>query len=95
VYPDPNPDLLPLGRLLGGQRTLDLDRCRDGVGGSAEGDEEGVPLGVDHLAPVGREHSTQQPLLLGQQLTVPSPSEPLEQTGRALDVREQEGDSAA
>jgi hypothetical protein len=80
---------------MSGQRTLDLDRRGEGVAGAAEGDEERVALRVDLLAPVRGEDLPQQPLLVGQQFAVPSPAELLEQPGRALDVREQEGDGAA
>ena len=77
-----SPEHLRLGALrpvVSGQRALDRDRGRERVGGAAEGDEEGVALAVDLLAPMRDEGLPEQ----------------LEQSGRALDVREQEGDGAA
>jgi hypothetical protein len=41
------------------------------------------------------ERISEQPLLIGQQLSVLSAAESLEQRRRPLDVREQEGDGAA
>ena len=77
------------------QVALSVDGGRDGVGSRAEGDEERVALRVHHPPLVGGEGSTQQPLVLGEHLRVPVAAQLLEQPGRALDVREQEGDGPA
>ena len=80
---------------MGGERALDGDSRRDGVGGAAEGDEEGVALCVDLLTPMPGERFAQQPLLVGEQFAVAGAAKLFQQAGGALDVREQEGDGAA
>ena len=58
---------------------------------AAEDDEERVALGVD-LDPAGlREGRAQKPVVRGEHVAVAVAAEVLEQAGRALDVREQEG----
>jgi hypothetical protein len=56
-----------------------------------EGDEERVSLSVDLAAAGLREGGSQQLLVIGKHGPVPV-AEGLEQDGRALDVREEEGD---
>jgi len=57
-------------------------------------DEEGVALGVDLPPAVLVERRTQDSLVLGERLLVVI-TQLFQQAGRALDVREQEGDRAA
>ena len=80
---------------LGRQVALSVDGGRDGVGSRAEGDEERIALRVHHPPVVGGEGTTQQPLVLGEHLRVAVAAQLMEQLGRALDVREQEGDGPA
>jgi hypothetical protein len=95
VDSDPHPHVRAVRPPMAGQRPLNRDRCRHRISGAAEGDEERVALRVDHLAPMRGEDLAEQPLLVGQELAVPSPAQPFQQPGRALDVREQEGDGPA
>ena len=74
------------------RRSLDSLGCRDGVVGPTEGDEERVALRVD-LDAVVRRRSRADPPVLGQQVGVVL-AVFVEQTCRALDVGEQEGDRA-
>jgi len=73
-------------------RALDVGRSHDGRVRLAEDDEERVALGVD-LDP-GRldERGAQEPVMLREEVAVAVAPEGLEQTSRALDVREHEGD---
>jgi hypothetical protein len=77
-----------------GERALRRACGQRGVRGLAKGDEEGVALRVDLLSAVLFEGGAQDPAVLGQHLAVPV-SQLLEQAGRALDVREEEGDGPA
>ena len=76
------------------QIALRVGGRRDGVLRAAEGDEEGVALGVDLVSTMGRERRSQDPLVLCEHASVLLP-EPLQEGRRAFDVGEQEGDSAA
>jgi len=68
------------------------DRRHDRVLRLPEGEEEGVALGID-LAPAHLHHGlSQQPLVLCEHGVVALTPKRVEQTRRALDVREQEGD---
>ena len=69
------------------------DRGGDRVPGPPEGDEERVALRVDLLPTCSRERFTQKPLVLCQDIAIAVPKL-LEQLGRALDVRKEEGDGA-
>jgi hypothetical protein len=63
------------------------------IGCSREGDEEGVALCVDLNAVVLGERFSQRGSVLGEKVGVPG-TVFLEEPGRALDVREKEGDGA-
>ncbi len=102
VYLDANVAFLSKGRLAGmnpdahshwavGERTLDsLSGC-DRVRRAREGDEEGVALSVYLDALVVREGFPKEPPVLGERLCV-GITEVVEQLGRPLNVREEEGD---
>ena len=61
-------DFRSFGPALRGQVALRIHGCCHGVGSGAEGDEEGVALGVHHPSIVGGEGRAQQARVLGQQL---------------------------
>ena len=67
---------------------------RDCAGGGGERNEERVALCVHLDAAVGGERIPEQPTMLGERVRVPVRAERVQQTGRALDVREEEGDRA-
>jgi hypothetical protein len=75
------------------QRALSLLGRRERAVRVGEGDEEAVPLRVALAAVVSLEGGTQQPAVVAENLRVPL-SEGVQQTGRALDVSEQESDAA-
>ncbi len=76
------------------EHLLRLGGRRDGVGGSWERDEEGVTLRVDLDARVAREGIPQRAPMIGEELDVSRPVL-AQESRRALDVREEEGDGAA
>ena len=76
------------------QVALGVDRRRDGVLGTPEGDEEGVALRVDLVTSVCGECRANDALVVGEHLRVAA-AELLHERRRALDVGEQEGDRAA
>ena len=92
---DPNTHVRTVRPGVVGERALDRNCRRDGVGSTPESDEERVTLRIDLLAPMRRKRLAEHTLLIGQQLAVSGAAELLEQAGGALDVREQEGDGAA
>jgi hypothetical protein len=67
---------------------------RDCVGGTREGNEEGIALRVDLDSALGSAGLSDQPPMLGECLRVRLCAQLVEQPGRALDVREEERDSA-
>ncbi len=69
------------------------DRGGHRILGTAEADEERIPLRVDLVAAVLDERLAQDPLVILERFPV-AITEPLEQLCRALDVGEQEGDSS-
>ena len=95
VQTHPNPDRRPVGPALGGQVTLSIDGRRHCVCGGRKGNEERVTLRVHHLPPVGGDRSPHDPIVDLENLRVPVVTQRLEQRGRPLDVREQEGDGPA
>jgi len=80
----------PSGHSRAARGRLRLGRGQHGILGTAEGHEEGVALGVDLLAAVGDERLAQDPLVLREHVAV-FLAQPLEQSGRALDVGERAG----
>ena len=95
VQAHPDPDRRPFGPALGGQVTLSIDGGRHCVCGGGKGDEERVTLCVHHLPSVGGDRSPHDPIVDLENLGVPVVTQRLEQRGRPLDVREQEGDGPA
>jgi hypothetical protein len=73
------------------QSVLPGDRRCDRVLRPRERDEERVALRVDHLSPDPSECLAKNSLVLGESSAVRL-TEALEQPGRSLDVREEEGD---
>jgi len=69
------------------------DRRRDRLAGAAEGEEAGVALRVDLLAAGAGDRRPQQRAMVVLDARV-AVTEPGEEFGRPLDVREQEGDRA-
>ena len=69
---------------------LYVHRCRDGVRGAWEGDEESVALGVDLAAVPFGEGAPQDTSLVSQQGSILI-SQAIKQLGRAFYVGEQEG----
>src|SRR5262249_48141953 len=65
----------------------------DGVAGTSEGGEERVPLRVDLVPFVRRDRRTEDLRVLRQDRVIPLP-QLLKQTGRSLDVGEEERDGA-
>ena len=102
---DADVTLVDQQRLAGVDAHADADRgvCQHGlpclsredrVLRRAEGDEEGVSLGVDLDAGPPSEGVTKEPPVLSERLRIPF-AELLEQARGALDVREEECDRAA
>ncbi len=91
VEPHPHPDRCAVGPLVGGKGELALDGGEQCVPRARERDEERVALRVDLVAVVGCEGLPQQALVIGEHLPV-AVAELLDEPGRSLDVREQEGD---
>src|SRR6476469_1500110 len=83
----------PMRTRIGPDRRLTFGRRREGVPGAGESDEEGVALGVDLNAAVAGERLAQEAPVLGQCIRV-GVAELVQQLRRALDVGEEEGDSA-
>jgi hypothetical protein len=81
--------------LVSGEVALGVDRGCHGVGCRAEGDEERVALRIHHAAFVGGQGGLQDARVLGQERVVPIAAHLLEQSSRALDICEEEGDGAA
>ena len=67
---------------------------RDGAGSGGERNEERVALCVYLDAAVRGERIAEQQTMLGERVRIPLRAESVQQTGRALDVREEEGDRA-
>jgi hypothetical protein len=80
---------------LSGQRKLCRLSGPDRVRGASKGDEECVALRVDLLSAGLRERVSQQTLVLGLYVRVCVTTKLLEELGRSLDVREEEGDGPA
>jgi hypothetical protein len=101
VNVDPNVALIGHGRLAGmdphpdgdRERPLRFLRRRDRIGCARESDEEGIPLGIDLDAPVGRKGVAKCAAVLGQRVGI-ARAQLLEQPGRTLDIGEEEGDGA-
>ena len=91
---DPHADakLRVLGPDMIRQRPLARDRGGDRVLRPSVRDEERVALRVDLAAAVLRECLAQDPVMIGERLSVDRPAQPFEQRGRSLDVREEKGD---
>ena len=87
-------DVRSLGPSVGRQVALGVDSRSHGVGSRAEGDEEGVALGVHDATLMRGEGGVEDLLLSRQKRVVAVLTEPVEKPRRALDVCEQEGDSA-
>ena len=87
-------DLHPFGPGVRGQVALRIDSRGQGVGGRAEGDEERVALRVDDASLVSGESGTQKLRMLGENLVVAVAPQLLEQGRRALDIGEDESNSA-
>ena len=87
-------DLHPFGPGVRRQVALRIDGRGQCVGGRAEGDEERVALRVDDASLVSGEGGTQKLRMLGENLVVAVAPQPLEQGRRALDIGEDESDSA-
>jgi hypothetical protein len=66
---------------------------RHRVPGPPEGDEEGVPFAVHLATIVLRERRTQDSMMLGKRLDIAT-TQPRQEPGRPLDVREEERDGA-
>jgi len=75
------------------ERALRVDGGTDRVLRLPKGDEERVALGVDLVATTVLERGSQQPFVVCHHLRV-AVSQPAQQLGRSLDVREEEGDGA-
>ena len=99
---------VPLGRPDRGAR-VDPDADPDGAGSQGttailggleravrrrEREEEGVALGVDLYAAVTSEGLPQHATVLGEQVRVGGLAEPVQQSGRTLDIGEQKRDSS-
>jgi hypothetical protein len=93
--PDSDENLGPLRPGFVHERALDGHGRRDGVRRAAEGDEERIAGRIDLIAAVRRERLSNQGLVPGEQIAVAFAADLLEERGRTLDVREQEGDRAA
>src|SRR5438876_7241331 len=76
-----------------GDCTLSLRGREHRIPGAGERNEERVALRIDLTAAVLLEHLPQEPLVIGDELGVPI-AKLAQETGRAFDVAEQEGDSA-
>ena len=87
-------DAHPDADRAGGERSLGCSGGGDCPFRGREGDEEGVPLRVDLDAAVARERFPQHPPMLAEEVRVPL-AVLAQQPGRALDIREEEGDRAA
>ena len=85
-------DLRPLGPRVGGQVALGVDCGSHSIGRGTKSNEEGVALGVNHPTAVCLEDRREDVVVSCQELVVAMLA--AEQPGRALDVREQEGDGA-
>ena len=94
VDPDSHPHLGVFGPGVARDRALRIDGGGDSLLRPAEGDEEGVSLGVDLVAARILEGAPKQALVVGHRLCVAVP-EQTEELGRPLDIGEQEGDGAA
>ena len=77
-----------------GQPALTFDGSGDGILRAPERYKEGIPLSVDLVSAVFGEGLPQDPLMIGERDAVELPAELLQQLGRSLDVREEEGDGA-
>jgi hypothetical protein len=84
----------PLRPCVLGEPTLRRDRRGDRILRTRKGGEERIALRVDLTPTVLSERPPQNPPVLGKHLTVALP-QLLQQARRALDIREQEGDSAS
>lgn len=82
-----------LGPGVAFERALRIDRARDGIAGTGEGDEERVSLHVDLPAAMCLEAVAEDALMVGEDLVVASP-QLLEEPRGALDVSEEECDGA-
>src|SRR5581483_8825014 len=79
------------GPLVTRQRPLRRDRGVDGVSRTPERDEERVALAVELAAAARRPGLPEQALVVGDHLAVPV-AELAEESGRSLDVAEEEGE---
>ena len=75
--------------VCGNERPLGGDCRRHGIGRTLEADEEGVPLGIDLVPPMGRKRFAQDTTMLRTQITVRR-TMPARKLRRALDVAKQE-----
>src|SRR5262249_6690606 len=65
----------------------------DCIGGTSEGDEEGIPLGAENVPSVRLDRFAEQGVVLVEEVGI-GVSKTLQQPGAAFDVREQERDGA-
>jgi ABC-type transport system substrate-binding protein len=84
-------DLHSVRPAVGQNRALTLDRGTHRFASADESDEERIALRINLVAAVIQKGSAEQLLVLGEDLT-PLLPQLLDETRRALDVREQEGD---
>ena len=74
------------------QGPLGIGRRGDGFAGAGEGGQEGVPLGIDFDASVGLKCLAQDAMMLCECSGIRVGAHLLQESGRALDVGEKEGD---
>jgi hypothetical protein len=87
-------DADPHAHISVGECLLGVSRCGQRVGRARERDEKRVPLGVDFDPAVLHEGVAQQPSVLREDVRV-ALAELVQETGRALDVREEQRDRPA
>ncbi len=93
VEADPHPQGGSIGPAVLGEGALDGHRGAKGGKAVGEGHEEGVALGVDHVSAVLGDRRAQDAAVIRQGFGV-TLAERSQETRRALDVGEHEGDRA-
>src|SRR2546421_2567934 len=75
---------------MAGEGALEGDGCRDGIGGTCKGDEEGIPLCIDFVAVVVGKHHPQEVTTVCQYTGV-MVTQALEEACGPLDIAEKQG----